>query len=54
MIKALRRKLHQTLKSVTADFESFEFNTIVASLMELMNEMYKAREQGAYWLGCLG
>jgi leucyl-tRNA synthetase len=46
--KALRRKLHQTLKAVTADFESFEFNTIVAALMELMNEMYKAREQGAY------
>ncbi len=44
---ALRRKVHQTLKAVTADFESFEFNTIVAALMELMNEMYKAREQGA-------
>ena len=32
---------------VTRDFESFEFNTIVSSLMELMNEMYKAREAGA-------
>jgi leucyl-tRNA synthetase len=48
VVKALRRKLHQTVKSVTADFETLEFNTIVASLMELMNEMYKAREQGAY------
>ncbi|HMX21159.1 MAG TPA: class I tRNA ligase family protein, partial [Anaerolineales bacterium] len=28
-------------------FEQFEFNTIVSSLMELMNEMYKAREAGA-------
>jgi leucyl-tRNA synthetase len=46
--KALRRKLHQTLRAVTEDFESFEFNTIVAALMELMNDMYKAREQGAY------
>jgi leucyl-tRNA synthetase len=46
--KALRRKLHQTLMAVTQDFENFEFNTIVAALMELMNEMYKAREQGAY------
>jgi leucyl-tRNA synthetase len=44
---ALRRKLHQTLRSVTADFERFEFNTIVSSLMELMNEMYRAREAGA-------
>ncbi|MEJ2758195.1 MAG: leucine--tRNA ligase [Anaerolineales bacterium] len=47
-LRSLRRKLHQTLKSVTNDFETFEFNTIVASLMELMNEMYKAREAGAY------
>ena len=43
----LRRKVHQTLRSVTADFENFEFNTVVSSLMELMNEMYKAREAGA-------
>jgi leucyl-tRNA synthetase len=43
----LRRKVHQTLKRVTRDFESFEFNTIISSLMELMNEMYKAREVGA-------
>jgi leucyl-tRNA synthetase len=46
-LKVLRRKLHQTLKSVTRDFEQFEFNTIISSLMELMNEMYKAREAGA-------
>jgi leucyl-tRNA synthetase len=45
-VKALRRKLHQTLKQVTADYETFEFNTIVAALMELMNDMYKAREAG--------
>ncbi len=42
----LRRKVHQTLKSVTHDFETFEFNTIVSGLMELLNEMYKARQQG--------
>jgi leucyl-tRNA synthetase len=45
--KTLRRKVHQTLQSVTRDFENFEFNTIISSLMELMNEMYKAREAGA-------
>ncbi|MFN8412902.1 MAG: leucine--tRNA ligase [Anaerolineales bacterium] len=45
--KNLRRKVHQTLKRITRDFETFEFNTIVSSLMELMNEMYKAREAGA-------
>ena len=45
--KHLRRKVHQTLRKVTRDFETFEFNTIISSLMELMNEMYKAREAGA-------
>ena len=43
----LRRKVHQTLKRVTYDFEQFEFNTIVSSLMELLNFMYQARENGA-------
>ncbi len=45
--KNLRRKLHQTLKHTTRDFEQFEFNTVVSGLMELLNEMYKAREAGA-------
>ena len=45
--RTLRRKVHQTLKRVTRDFEQFEFNTIISSLMELLNEMYKAREAGA-------
>jgi len=47
VIRSLRRKLHQTLKQVTHDFEAFEFNTIVSGLMELINEMYKARDAGA-------
>ena len=46
-LKTLRKKVHQTLRNVTRDFKQFEFNTIVSSLMELMNEMYKAREAGA-------
>ncbi len=45
--KNLRRRVHQTLKRVTYDFEHFEFNTIISSLMELLNDMYKAREAGA-------
>ena len=45
--RSLRRKVHQTLRSVTNDFENFEFNTIISSLMELLNEMVKARQQGA-------
>jgi len=47
LLRSLRRKLHQTLKQITHDFEVFEFNTIVSGLMELLNEMYKARERGA-------
>jgi leucyl-tRNA synthetase len=39
--KTLRRKVHQTLRSVTRDFETFEFNTIVSGLMELLNDMQK-------------
>jgi leucyl-tRNA synthetase len=45
--KNLRRKVHQTLKRVTRDFENFDFNTIISGLMELLHEMYKAREAGA-------
>lgn len=44
----LRRKVHQTLRQVTRDFESFQFNTIVAALMELSNEMSLAHQKGAY------
>jgi len=41
--QALRRKVHQTLRSVTRDFETFEFNTIISSLMELLNQMMKVK-----------
>jgi len=46
-LRNLRRKLHQTLRQITHDFETFEFNTIVSGLMELLNEMIRAREHGA-------
>jgi leucyl-tRNA synthetase len=47
VLRNLRRKVHQTLQKVTGDFEQFEFNTIISSLMELLNDMYKARDAGA-------
>jgi len=47
ILRNLRRKLHQTLRQVTHDFETFEFNTIISALMELQNEMTKASEEGA-------
>ncbi len=46
-LRRLRRKVHQTVQNVSRDFENFEFNTVVSGLMELLNEMYKAREAGA-------
>ncbi|NMD31115.1 MAG: leucine--tRNA ligase [Chloroflexi bacterium] len=45
-VRHFRRKVHQTLKAVTNDFEHFEFNTIVSGLMELLNEMAKAKAAG--------
>src|SRR3954454_24726752 len=36
------RKLHQTVKKITGDFDSrWHFNTSIASLMELVNELYQ-------------
>ncbi len=41
--KILVRKTHQTLKRVTNDFESrWHFNTSVALIMELVNELHRA------------
>ena len=47
-IRELRRKVHQTLKNITHDFEEFEFNTIISSLMELANNMAQFKREGAY------
>jgi leucyl-tRNA synthetase len=46
--RMLRRRLHQMLRRITRDYKQFEFNTIVSGLMELLNEMMKAKEAGAY------
>ncbi|HVG07016.1 MAG TPA: leucine--tRNA ligase [Thermoanaerobaculia bacterium] len=42
-VDRLRRKLHQTLKQVTREMGELQFNTVVAALMELQNEMSQAR-----------
>lgn len=47
-IRDLRRKVHQTLRAVTRDFDSFSFNTIISGLMELLNKMIKAKQSGAF------
>ena len=43
--KAMRYTIHSTLKKVTGELsEKFGFNTAIAALMELINEMYKYKE----------
>ncbi|MEP6719113.1 MAG: leucine--tRNA ligase [bacterium] len=37
--RALRRKTHQTIARITDDFDDLHFNTNVAALMELLNEL---------------
>jgi leucyl-tRNA synthetase len=40
---ALRAAAHRTLREVTADYEAFHFNTMVAKLMELANTLFRYR-----------
>src|SRR5713101_1048586 len=43
--RAIQRKLHQTIKRVSDDFQGrWHFNTCIAAIMELMNEIYGAEE----------
>jgi leucyl-tRNA synthetase len=43
--RAIQRKLHQTIKRVSNDFQGrWHFNTCIAAIMELLNEVYGADE----------
>jgi leucyl-tRNA synthetase len=42
---ALRRRLHATVKKVTQDTEGFGFNTAIAALMELLNDVQRHRHE---------
>jgi leucyl-tRNA synthetase len=43
-VRALRRSVHQAVQKVTEDIEAFGFNTAIAALMTLRNEMKAAKE----------
>jgi leucyl-tRNA synthetase len=46
--RAIQRKLHQTIKRVSDDFQGrWHFNTCIAAIMELMNDIYGAEEARA-------
>lgn len=42
----LMRKIHRTIARVTSDCDSFKFNTAIAALWELLNELYVCTIQG--------
>jgi leucyl-tRNA synthetase len=43
--RAIQRKLHQTIKRITDDFQGrWHFNTCVSAIMELVNTLYGAEE----------
>ena len=43
--RAIQRKLHQTIKRVSDDFQGrWHFNTCISAIMELVNELYAAEE----------
>ena len=40
--KEMEIRMHQTIKKVSADFESLKFNTAIAAMMSLVNDFYRA------------
>jgi leucyl-tRNA synthetase len=44
--RQIQRKLHQTIKRVTDDFQGrWHFNTCIAAIMELVNELYAVEDK---------
>src|SRR5580693_6209595 len=47
--RKIQRKLHQTIKRVSDDFKGrWHFNTSIAAIMELVNELYAVEERAAH------
>lgn len=43
-MQSLKQKIHQTIKKVTEDIDKrFRFNTAIAAMMELVNDLYKVK-----------
>ena len=42
----VKRLTHKTIKKVTEDYRELSFNTVIASLMEFTNELYKFKTEG--------
>jgi leucyl-tRNA synthetase len=46
-VRELRRKVHQTLIQITQSYETYQFNTVISGLMELLNTMSELAYAGA-------
>jgi leucyl-tRNA synthetase len=44
----LQPLIHKTIRKVTGDIEAMNFNTAIAALMELVNELYKVKAKDKY------
>ncbi len=44
----LQRALHKSIKKVSEDIETMSFNTAIASLMELVNELFRVKAADTY------
>jgi len=47
LMRDIKRDLHTSLDRITRDYERVEFNTIISTLMELLNNMVDAKRKGA-------
>lgn len=47
-VRELRRITHKTIRKVTQDMEGFQFNTMLAALMEFNNYLVKAKDTEVY------
>jgi leucyl-tRNA synthetase len=47
LIRDLKREVHTALDRISKDYEGFEFNTIISTLMELLNALHEAQRKGA-------
>jgi leucyl-tRNA synthetase len=46
-MRDVKRELHTALYAITRDYERVEFNTIISTLMELLNTLVDAKREGA-------
>jgi leucyl-tRNA synthetase len=51
--QAVYRRLHQTIRKVSTDYEAMQFNTGLAALMELLNDLTTVAQPGSAFKGAV-